>query len=110
MGTLNIKTLDRNLVGSRRSVAGEATLSADYFNSDSRGQGELGLNKMYFGFDSLSIVQLESAEVSLRYDRITERVRVFLYDDSGGGVGPAEEASDGYDLSSYTLTFYALGI
>ena len=113
MGKLNIETVDRNILGNRRTVAGEATLSADYFNDSDdadRGVGETGLNKKYFGFDSLSFVQFDPGQVSLRYDRNTERVRVFLYDDSGSGTGPADEVTDGEDLSAYTFTFYAIGI
>ena len=115
MGMIKIdhSKTDRGIIGNRRSVAGEANLSASYFNDDSdddRGQGEVGINKKYFGFDILTFIDLNSGKVSLRYDRDSERVRVFLYDDSGSGTGPAEEAPDDEDLSSVTFTFYALGI
>ena len=101
---------ERSVISNRKTVFGEAILSNDYFNdNNSRGQGETGLNKTHFGFDIISFVQLECPEVSLRYDKENERIRVFLYNDSGGGQTAAFEATDGYDLSNITFSYWALG-
>ena len=106
MGVLNInhnRTV-RTIVGNKREVSGEFSFSSSYSTG-----GETGLNKKFFGFDILDFIEIEDGEVNTSYDRDSEKVKVFLFGDTGAGNSAAIEAPDGEDLSTISVVYRSIG-